>query len=127
MLDRKQLRQQIEKIERIRGELILAKYRYEEAMADFDNVFRAGLSTNKRRSHSAFTGFIKKMNPHMKLWILSRKNYMIFYVKTGDEWHKLVLKKYTRQKKAESRDEQARKNNITPFTRHNETRWTATR
>ncbi len=46
MLDRKQLRQQLEELERIRGELILAKYRYEEAMADFDNVFGPG-SANK--------------------------------------------------------------------------------
>ena len=42
MIDKDLLRQQLEDLERIRGELILAKYRYEEAMDDFDNLFGKG-------------------------------------------------------------------------------------
>lgn len=46
MVDKELLRHQLEELERIRGELILAKYRYEEAMADFDDLFGPG-SANK--------------------------------------------------------------------------------
>lgn len=42
MIDKTQLRQQLEELERVRGELILAKYRYEEAMEDFDSLFGKG-------------------------------------------------------------------------------------
>ncbi len=46
MIDKDQLRKQLEDLERIRGELILAKYRYEEALEDFDAMFGPG-SANK--------------------------------------------------------------------------------
>ena len=49
MVDRKQLRQQLEELERVRGELILAKYRYEEAMADFDDLFGPGAANKAIR------------------------------------------------------------------------------
>ena len=42
MIDKALLRQHVEELERIRGELILAKYRYEEALEDFDNLFGKG-------------------------------------------------------------------------------------
>ncbi len=42
MIDKTQLRQQLEELERVRGELILAKYRYEETMEDFDSLFGKG-------------------------------------------------------------------------------------
>lgn len=42
MIDKEQLRKQVEELERIRGELILAKYRFEEAMEDFNNMFGPG-------------------------------------------------------------------------------------
>lgn len=40
--DKAQLREHIEELERVRGELILAKYRYEEALDDFDSLFGMG-------------------------------------------------------------------------------------
>lgn len=46
MVDKELLRHQLEELERIRGELILAKYRYEETVADFDDLFGPG-SANK--------------------------------------------------------------------------------
>jgi hypothetical protein len=46
MIEKEHLRKQVEELERIRGELILAKYRYEEAMEDFDTMFGPG-SANK--------------------------------------------------------------------------------
>lgn len=49
MVDKTQLRQQLEELERIRGELILAKYRYEEAMADFDDLFGPGAANKAIR------------------------------------------------------------------------------
>ena len=42
MVDKNQLRQSLEELDRVRGELILAKYRYEEALEDFDNLFGRG-------------------------------------------------------------------------------------
>ncbi|MBD3307752.1 hypothetical protein GF339_15055 [candidate division KSB3 bacterium] len=39
MIDKEALRKQLEELERVRGELILAKYRYEEAIEDFDAMF----------------------------------------------------------------------------------------
>jgi hypothetical protein len=42
MIDKGQLRKSLEELDRVRGELILAKYRYEEAMEDFDNVYGRG-------------------------------------------------------------------------------------
>lgn len=42
MIDKTQLRKSLEELDRVRGELILAKYRYEEAMEDFDNLYGRG-------------------------------------------------------------------------------------
>ena len=42
MLDKKRLREHIEELERVRGELILAKYHYEEALEEFDTQFGKG-------------------------------------------------------------------------------------
>ena len=42
MLDKKLLREHIEELERVRGELILAKYHYEEALEEFDKLFGKG-------------------------------------------------------------------------------------
>ena len=44
MLDKAALRQSVEELERLRGEMILAKYRYEEAQEDFDRQFGKGSS-----------------------------------------------------------------------------------
>ena len=41
-LDKNQLRKSLEELDRVRGELILAKYRYEEALEDFDNLYGRG-------------------------------------------------------------------------------------
>lgn len=41
-IDKHQLRQSLEELDRVRGELILAKYRYEEALEDFDNLYGRG-------------------------------------------------------------------------------------
>ncbi len=49
MPDKEQLRKQIEELERIRGELILAKYRFEETMEDFDNIFGPGAANKAIR------------------------------------------------------------------------------
>ena len=50
MLDKAQLRQHVEELERVRGELILAKYRYEEAMEDFDSLFGKGAAEKAIRT-----------------------------------------------------------------------------
>ena len=42
MLDKKLLRDHLEELERVRGELILAKYHYEEALEEFDKQFGKG-------------------------------------------------------------------------------------
>ena len=42
MLDKAHLRKSLEELDRVRGELILAKYRYEEAMEEFDNMYGRG-------------------------------------------------------------------------------------
>ncbi|MCP4405470.1 MAG: hypothetical protein GY801_50235 [bacterium] len=44
MLDKDVLRKHVEEIERLRGELILSKYRYEESQEDFDKLFGKGSS-----------------------------------------------------------------------------------
>ena len=49
MADKAMLRQQLEDLERVRGELILAKYRYEEAMDDFDSLFGKGAANKAIR------------------------------------------------------------------------------
>ncbi len=49
MADKAMLRQQLEELERVRGELILAKYRYEEAMDDFDGLFGKGAANKAIR------------------------------------------------------------------------------
>ena len=49
MIDKTSLRQQLEELERVRGELILAKYRYEEAMDDFDSLFGKGAASKAIR------------------------------------------------------------------------------
>jgi len=41
-IDKSQLRKSLEELDRVRGELILAKYRYEEALEDFDSFFGRG-------------------------------------------------------------------------------------
>jgi len=41
-IDKNQLRKSLEELDRVRGELILAKYRYEEALEDFDNLYGRG-------------------------------------------------------------------------------------
>ena len=43
MVDKNQLRQSLEELDRVRGELILAKYRYEEALEDIE----AGVASGK--------------------------------------------------------------------------------
>ncbi len=50
MLDKKLLREHIEELERMRGELILAKYHYEEALEEFDQLF--GKGTAERTIHA---------------------------------------------------------------------------
>ena len=42
MVDKAHLRKSLEELDRVRGELILAKYRYEEAMEEFDNMYGRG-------------------------------------------------------------------------------------
>jgi hypothetical protein len=42
MIDKAQLRKSLEELDRVRGELILAKYRYEEALEEFDNLYGRG-------------------------------------------------------------------------------------
>jgi len=42
MIDKAQLHKSLEELDRVRGELILAKYRYEEAMEEFDNLYGRG-------------------------------------------------------------------------------------
>ena len=42
MIDKVQLRKSLEELDRVRGELILAKYRYEEAVEEFDNLYGRG-------------------------------------------------------------------------------------
>jgi len=42
MVDKNELRKYVEELERLRGEVILAKYRYEESQEDFDNLFGKG-------------------------------------------------------------------------------------
>ena len=42
MIDKTQLRKSLEELDRVRGELILAKYRYEEAVEEFDNLYGRG-------------------------------------------------------------------------------------
>ncbi len=44
MLDKDVLRKHVEELERLRGELILSKYRYEESQEDFDKLFGKGSS-----------------------------------------------------------------------------------
>ncbi len=41
-IDKSELRKALEELDRVRGELILAKYRYEEALEDFDSSFGRG-------------------------------------------------------------------------------------
>jgi hypothetical protein len=41
-INKEQLRKSLEELDRFRGELILAKYRYEEALEDFDNLYGRG-------------------------------------------------------------------------------------
>ena len=41
-IDKTQLRKSLEELDRVRGELILAKYRFEEALEDFDNLYGRG-------------------------------------------------------------------------------------
>ncbi len=50
MIDKPELREQLEELERIRSELILAKYRYEEAMEDFDSIFGKGSASKAVRT-----------------------------------------------------------------------------
>ncbi len=50
MIDKPELREQLEELERIRSELILAKYRYEEAMEDFDSIFGKGSAAKAVRT-----------------------------------------------------------------------------
>ena len=50
MLDKKLLREHIEELERVRGEVILAKYHYEEALEEFDKLF--GKGTADRAIHA---------------------------------------------------------------------------
>lgn len=45
MPDKIELRKHVEELERLRGEMILAKYRYEEAQEDFDKQFGKGTAT----------------------------------------------------------------------------------
>ena len=42
MIDKVGLRKQLEELERLRSELILAQYRFEEATEDFDDTFGVG-------------------------------------------------------------------------------------
>ncbi len=42
MFDKAQLRQSLEELDHVRDELILAKYRYEEALDDFDRMYGKG-------------------------------------------------------------------------------------
>jgi hypothetical protein len=42
MLDKTQLRKSLEELDRVRGDLILAQYRFEEALEDFDNMYGRG-------------------------------------------------------------------------------------
>ena len=50
MINKALLREHVEELERVRGELILAKYRYEEAMEDFDSLFGKGASAKAIRT-----------------------------------------------------------------------------
>jgi hypothetical protein len=50
MIDKALLREHVEELERVRGELILAKYRYEEAMEDFDSLFGKGTAAKAIRT-----------------------------------------------------------------------------
>ena len=45
MMDKEFLRKQIADLEQMRGELIMAKYRYEEALEDFDAQFGKGAAS----------------------------------------------------------------------------------
>ena len=42
MFEKNDLRKHLEELERVRGELILAKYHYEEAVDEFDKLFGKG-------------------------------------------------------------------------------------
>jgi hypothetical protein len=42
MIDKAQLRKSLEELDKVRGELILSKYRYEEALEEFDNLYGRG-------------------------------------------------------------------------------------
>lgn len=50
MIDKNLLRKHVEELERLRGELILAQYRYEEAQEEFENSF--GKGTAARAIHA---------------------------------------------------------------------------
>ena len=49
-IDKNQLRKSLEELDRVRGELILAKYRYEEALEDFDSMYGRGAGNKAIRT-----------------------------------------------------------------------------
>jgi hypothetical protein len=60
MIDKLQLRKSLEELDRIRGELILAKYRYEEALEDFDSLYGRGAGEKAIRTLRA-RALLKKL------------------------------------------------------------------
>ena len=97
MVDRKQLRQQLEELERVRGELILAKYRYEEAMADFDDLFGREPPSKAIRILRSRALLKKLVLTHEALDSVA-KSCMIFYVKDWGKTSQAGLKIFIRLK-----------------------------
>ncbi|PIE33629.1 hypothetical protein CSA56_10970 [candidate division KSB3 bacterium] len=79
MVDKDELRKHIEELERLRGEVILAKYRYEEAQEDFDSLLGKGVAALAIHALQSRTLLKKLVLTHEALDFVTEELYNTFF------------------------------------------------